>query len=149
MYPLFALAFVLSLGTVVSNSFARFAYALVLPAMRDELGWNYSQSGVLNTANALGYLAGAVLTRALVNRVGNRALFMAGLPIMGAILGLFLARQEDTLLSLDSALGRGNAATVGANQPMILDGWVKNDGLGGVSLTTTDPDIHNHVRVIN
>lgn len=45
---------------------------------------------------------------------GSNLLFMAGLPIMGAILGLFLARNEDTLLSLDSALGRGNAATVGA-----------------------------------
>ena len=51
----------LSLGPAVSNSFARFAYALLLPAMRAELDLNYSQAGWLNTANALGYLAGAAV----------------------------------------------------------------------------------------
>jgi MFS family permease len=108
----FVLAFVLSLGTVVSNSFARFAYALVLPAMRDELGWNYSQSGVLNTANALGYLAGAVLTRALVNRVGNRALFMAGLPITAlALLGTGLTTDFALLCTLRVLAGVGGAAS--------------------------------------
>jgi membrane protease YdiL (CAAX protease family) len=34
--------------------------ARALPAMRSELGLNYSQAGSLNTANALGYLAGAL-----------------------------------------------------------------------------------------
>ncbi|MBN9425014.1 MAG: YbfB/YjiJ family MFS transporter [Burkholderiales bacterium] len=81
-----AIAFVLSWGTIVSNSFARFAYALVLPAMRDELALSYSQAGWLNTANAIGYLLGAVLTRLLVNRVGNRVLFCAGMPVTAAAL---------------------------------------------------------------
>ncbi|RJE78941.1 hypothetical protein [Paracoccus sp. JM45] len=34
---------------------------------------------------------------------GSNLLFMAGLPIMGAVLGLFIARKEDTLFSLDSS----------------------------------------------
>ncbi len=75
----FAIAFVLSFGPAVSNSFARFAYALVLPAMRSELGLNYSQAGWLNTANALGYLLGAVLTRLLLQQWGNRLLFSVGM----------------------------------------------------------------------
>ncbi|HEY5633888.1 MAG TPA: YbfB/YjiJ family MFS transporter [Burkholderiaceae bacterium] len=105
------LAFVLSLGTVVSNSFARFAYALVLPAMRDELGWNYSLSGALNTANAIGYLAGAVLTRALVNRVGNRVLFVAGLPVTAlALLGTGLTADFAVLCALRALAGIGGAA---------------------------------------
>jgi uncharacterized membrane protein YphA (DoxX/SURF4 family) len=33
---------------------------------------------------------------------GSNLLFMAGLPLMGAVLGLFIARQHDTLFSLDS-----------------------------------------------
>ena len=57
----FGIVAALSLGPVVATSFARFAYALVLPAMRAELGLNYAQAGALNTANALGYLAGALL----------------------------------------------------------------------------------------
>ncbi|MEP7061525.1 MAG: YbfB/YjiJ family MFS transporter [Betaproteobacteria bacterium] len=69
----------LSLGPAVSNSFARFAYALVLPAMRSELHWNYTQAGWLNTANALGYLAGAVFAAHYVSRLGNRRLFCIGM----------------------------------------------------------------------
>ncbi|MDB6178717.1 hypothetical protein PAF17_14560 [Paracoccus sp. Z330] len=33
---------------------------------------------------------------------GSNLLFMAGLPIMGAILGLFIARKHDTFLSFDA-----------------------------------------------
>jgi MFS family permease len=72
------LAFLLSLGVTVANSFARMAYALVLPSMRDDLAWNYTQAGWLNTANAIGYLIGAVVTRLIIRRSGNRALFVAG-----------------------------------------------------------------------
>ena len=74
----FALAFMLSLGVTVSNSFARMAYALVLPSMRADLGWNYTQSGWLNTANAIGYLIGAVLTRVMIRHTGNRSMFVVG-----------------------------------------------------------------------
>jgi len=44
----------LALGPAVSNGFSRFAYGLVLPAMRDDLGWSYTEAGGINTANALG-----------------------------------------------------------------------------------------------
>ena len=54
----YALVAALSLGPAVSNSFARFAYALMLPAMRADLGLNYSQAGSLNTANAIGHHKG-------------------------------------------------------------------------------------------
>ncbi len=77
----YLLAFCLSLGVTVSNSFARFAYALVLPAMRTELSWTYAQAGWLNTANAIGYLVGAVLTRLVIRATGNRSLFIGGVLV--------------------------------------------------------------------
>ena len=77
----YLLAFGLSLGVTVSNSFARFAYALVLPAMRTELAWTYAQAGWLNTANAIGYLIGAVLTRLVIRATGNRSLFIGGVLV--------------------------------------------------------------------
>jgi predicted MFS family arabinose efflux permease len=84
----FGLILALSLGPAVSNSFARFAYALLLPAMRHELGLNYSQAGSLNTANAIGYLAGALFTVRYVSRLGNRRLFCIGMVVtVLAILG--------------------------------------------------------------
>ncbi len=78
MLRAYLIAFLLSLGVTVSNSFARFAYALVLPAMRSELHWNYVQSGWLNTANAIGYLIGAILARLVIRHTGNRRLFIGG-----------------------------------------------------------------------
>ena len=69
----------LALGVAVTNGFARFAYGLLLPAMKSELGWNYAQAGWLNTANALGYIAGAVLTMFLIRRLSPSRLFAFGL----------------------------------------------------------------------
>lgn len=69
----------LCLGMCVTNGFARFAYGLILPAMRDELGWTYAQAGWLNTANAFGYIAGAVLTMALIGRMNPTRLFSFGM----------------------------------------------------------------------
>jgi len=69
----------LALGLTVTNGFARFAYGLLLPAMKSELAWNYAQAGWLNTANALGYVAGAILTMILVRRISPSNLFVFGL----------------------------------------------------------------------
>ena len=69
----------LALGVTVTNGFARFAYGLILPAMQSDLGWNYAQAGWLNTANALGYIAGAVLTMFLIGRYSASSLFCFGL----------------------------------------------------------------------
>ena len=69
----------LALGVTVTNGFARFAYGLILPAMQSDLGWTYAQAGWLNTANALGYIAGAVLTMFLIGRYPAASLFSFGL----------------------------------------------------------------------
>ena len=69
----------LALGVTVTNGFARFAYGFLLPAMKAELDWNYAQAGWLNTANALGYIAGAVLTMVLIRRISPSRLFAFGL----------------------------------------------------------------------
>lgn len=69
----------LALGVLVTNGFGRFAYGLILPAMRADLGWSYAQAGWLNTANALGYILGAVATMAWVRRLGASRLFAWGL----------------------------------------------------------------------
>lgn len=68
----------LALGVTVTNGFARFAYGLLLPAMKSEMGWTYAQAGWLNTANALGYIGGALLTMLLIRRVPPTRLFAFG-----------------------------------------------------------------------
>jgi len=104
-------AFLLSFGPAVSNSFARFAYALILPAMRSDLQWSYSQAGSINTVNAFGYLLGALLTRALVARLGNRALYGWGMALTAAaIAATGFVRDFEALMAMRALAGVGGAA---------------------------------------
>ena len=80
-------AFGLGLAVAVGNGLARFAYALLLPSMRADLGWSYAQAGWLNTANALGYVVGAVSGYLLLNRFSARTLFIVGLCLSFLSLG--------------------------------------------------------------
>lgn len=85
---LLMLAAALSLGAAVSLGITRFAYGLLLPTMRSDLGWSYTLAGAMNTLNALGYLLGALVTPWLLKRypapyvlvMGSllASLFMAG-----------------------------------------------------------------------
>ena len=87
--------FGLALGVCVTNGFARFAYGLILPAMKSELGWTYAQAGWLNTANALGYISGAVLTMVLISRVNPSYLFNFGL--VTTAVSLFATGMDEAL----------------------------------------------------
>ena len=87
-------ALALALAAAVSLGLARFAYALLLPPMHADLGWRYLTAGLMNTANAAGYLGGALLTPLLLRRVDARRLMLAGgagsallLAAHGAVLG--------------------------------------------------------------
>src|ERR1700726_4588027 len=64
------LILLLSLAPTVGLGIGRFAYSLVLPDMRDALGWSYSAAGFMNTVNAAGYLAGALLASGIARRFG-------------------------------------------------------------------------------
>src|SRR5882757_5222599 len=64
------LILILSLAPIIGLGIGRFAYALVLPDMRDSLLWSYSAAGFMNTINAIGYLAGALLASRMIRRFG-------------------------------------------------------------------------------
>ena len=74
-----AAALIFATAIAVVNGFGRFAYALVLPVMRDDLAWDYALSGWLNTANSLGYGVGALAGLFLLSRFRPATLFVAGL----------------------------------------------------------------------
>ncbi|MGR6974928.1 YbfB/YjiJ family MFS transporter [Streptomyces cynarae] len=78
----------LAAGPVVALGFTRFAYALLLPSMRIELGWSYAAAGGLNTANALGYIIGAASGAWWAKRYGGGRAFVWGMVISAlALLG--------------------------------------------------------------
>ncbi|MCZ2407954.1 MAG: YbfB/YjiJ family MFS transporter [Burkholderiales bacterium] len=82
------LALVLSLGAAVSLGITRFAYALLLPPMRADLGWSYTLAGAMNTLNALGYLLGALATPLLLRRLAPGALLLGGAVLATLFMGL-------------------------------------------------------------
>ena len=47
--------------------------------MQKDLSWSYTEAGWINTANAIGYVAGAVLTFLVVRRIRASFLFTAGM----------------------------------------------------------------------
>jgi predicted MFS family arabinose efflux permease len=79
--------FGLAMGPAVALGLGRFAYALLLPPMRADLGWNFAQAGALNTANAAGYLIGAVFAAPVGRRMGDKRVFAISLALAALAVG--------------------------------------------------------------
>jgi predicted MFS family arabinose efflux permease len=106
------LILVLSLAPTIGLGIGRFAYSLVLPDMRDSLGWSYSAAGFMNTINAAGYLAGALIASALVKRFGLSAAVRWGTVAAVASLALCALSGNFVILSFARLLA-GVGAAVG------------------------------------
>jgi predicted MFS family arabinose efflux permease len=95
----------LALAPVIALGFSRFAYALLLPPMRDDLDWTYTAAGGMNTANALGYIAGAVTGAWWAKRFGIRRAFTGTLIVSAIALTLTAATSDYTLLMALRVIG--------------------------------------------
>lgn len=104
------LILILSLAPTIGLGIGRFAYSLVLPDMRDSLGWSYSAAGFMNTINAAGYLLGALIAARLASRYGLTALVKGG--TIACILSLLACglTADFTVLSLARLLAGIGAA---------------------------------------
>lgn len=110
------LALALSLAVVVALGITRFSYGLLLPPMREDLGWSYSLAGLMNTFNAIGYLLGALSTPALMRRWGPGPLLLWTTAVASVCMvagGLFTA----------SALLLGQRLLAG-----VLSAWIFTAG---------------------
>lgn len=142
--PYIRLALALSLGAAVSLGITRFAYGLLLPPMRDDLGWSYTLAGAMNTFNAVGYLVGALATPWLMQRFSPTGLLIAGslgASLFMALSGFFTAATpllaQRLLAGVASALvfiaGGLLAARLGARQPQ-RSGFLLGIYYGGTGL---------------
>ncbi|PTT20643.1 MFS transporter [Acidovorax sp. HMWF029] len=122
------LAVALSMGAAISLGITRFSYALLLPPMREDLGWSYTLAGGMNTANALGYLLGALATPLLLRRAAAGRVLLVGAVLASVFMGLsgfFTAAPwlllQRLLAGVASALvfiaGGLLAARLGAHEP--------------------------------
>lgn len=149
-------ALALSLGAAVALGIARFSYALLLPPMRDDLGWSYLLAGAMNTGNALGYLLGALATPRLLARFGAQRLLIAGsaatsafMMISGLVTDPALLMAQRILAGMSSAFvfiaGGVLAAWLGALHPtragFLIGLYYGGTGLGIVSSAILVPSI--------
>jgi len=104
------LILILSLTPTVGLGIGRFAYSLVLPDMRDSLGWSYSAAGFMNTINAVGYLAGALIASKLIERFGLSAAVRWGTLACVVSLALCAMSGNFVILSFARLLGGVGAA---------------------------------------
>src|SRR6202167_5362472 len=142
------LILILSLAPTVGLGIGRFAYALLLPDMRDSLGWSYSAAGFMNTINAAGYLAGALMTSKLITRFGLSATVRWG--TLASVLSLALCALSGNFFILSFArllaglgaaagfvAGAALAATIAQSQParanFLLSLFYAGPGLGIVA----------------
>lgn len=90
--------------------FARLAFGLVLPAMREGLGLSYHQAGNLGTATALGYLALVLYAGVVAASRGGRFAVMLGISVTTVgFVGLSLVPGYLSALALMVLLGVGTA----------------------------------------
>ncbi|MGO8908017.1 MAG: YbfB/YjiJ family MFS transporter [Bradyrhizobium sp.] len=142
------LILILSLAPTVGLGIGRFAYSLVLPDMREALGWSYSAAGFINTINAAGYLAGALMASKLIKRFGLAAAVRWGTLACLVSLALCALSGDFVILSFARLLagvgaaaafvaGAALAATIAQAQPMranfLLSLFYAGPGLGILS----------------
>jgi predicted MFS family arabinose efflux permease len=142
------LILILSLAPTVGLGIGRFAYSLVLPDMRDSLGWSYSAAGFMNTINAAGYLVGALLTSRMIQRFGLAAsvrwatlacvVSLALCAVSGNFIVLSLARLLAGVAAAAGFVGGGAlAATIAQSRPeranFLLSLFYAGPGLGILS----------------
>jgi predicted MFS family arabinose efflux permease len=143
----------LALGAAVSLGLARFAYALILPPMRTDLGWSYTTAGAMNTVNAAGYLLGALLLPHALSRVDARTLFLGGclgtvlmLALHGTVTSdaaLYLLRLLSGVMSAATfATGGLLAARIGGSRAgMVLGIYYGGTGVGIVASALLVPPL--------
>lgn len=116
----------LSLGPAISNGFSRFAYGLILPAMREDLSWTYTEAGWFNTVNAVGYLIGALLTLATVKRYPPGKLFLVGMFVTAVGLLLSAYTRDFWFLTLWRVVAGAGGAPAFITGGVIVSGLFKD-----------------------
>lgn len=98
-------------GACVAQSFGRFTYGVILPAVRDDLLGSNRAAGLLGTVNVAAYLVGAIVVASVSSRLAMVQLVRIGLCLStgGLLVASFATRVEVLGLGL-GAMGLGGAA---------------------------------------
>lgn len=99
-----------TLTSLVVIGFARLAYGVILPSMREDLGLSYQQAGILSTVTALCYVCFVLAGGLAAARWGARASILFGmLTVALGFIGLTIAVNFWLVMLLMGILGFGTA----------------------------------------
>lgn len=124
----------LSTGAAVALGFSRFAYGLLLPAMRADLGWTYVEAGALNTAIGAGYILGALIAAWTARRWGMARAFLSGFVASVVVLLLTAATSNFSVLFALRTIGGISRAGNGLR-------YCHAGRAAGASLSRSDRDV--------
>ena len=145
MTPAFR-SLVLAAGLTYASvfGFARFAYSVMLPAMRDDFGATVATMGMLASSNLMGYVLGSGLAMLLTARFRTDRVSLAGLvSVCAGLLLLAVTPGPGGALVLMFVLGVGSALAFIATTAMVSNAVPERRGrlLGfataGIGLGTT------------
>ena len=149
-------ALALGLAAAISLGLARFAYALLLPSMRADLGWSYFTAGAMNTVNAAGYLVGALAAPRVLARWDARRVMLLGSAFAALLLAAHgLVRSDASLYTLRLLCGVASAAgfvsggllaarlaaAPGVRPGLVLGLYYGGTGVGIVAATLGTPGL--------
>jgi len=109
----------IALGAAVAQAFGRFAYGVLLPAVRDDLGISNTVAGTISAVNVGGYLLGTLLVAGVASRMRLVEVLRLGLALTA--IGLLVAAVASTpaLLAIGLLLTGVGGAAVWIPAPII------------------------------
>jgi predicted MFS family arabinose efflux permease len=107
-------------GCFVAQSFARFSFGLLLPAMKSDLKISYGLAGWLGTINLAGYLISTVLTSVASLRIPPHRLVQFGIALSTVGIGIMAMTRSTPLLLVGMACGGLGGAFMWIPAPMVV-----------------------------
>jgi predicted MFS family arabinose efflux permease len=153
-----AAALALGLSVAAGHGIGRFGYALVMPAMQADMHWTFEQASWMNTANALGYVAGTLTGFLMLRWVTPRALFRWGLLLTaGSVLTTSAVRDLPLLALMRVISGLGTAWSFSTGAALVAERYADSPvkgaatglffgcaGVGMVITALTAPGLLDH-----
>lgn len=108
------------LSVLGGQGFLRFGYAVLLPGMKEALALNFTQTGLLATANYVGYVLGCIALAPAVARWGTRMTVGTSLLLVGVPMVLTgLVSSFELALVLQTIAGVGGAGSIAPSLGLV------------------------------
>ena len=106
------------LTTLGSTGFARFAYTMILPGMKESLGLTYGQMGLIGSGNFITYMIFAIVGGLLASKYGPKKVIAIFLCLTG--ISMILTGLSNTFLEALVFRSLTGAFSAVANVPGIM-----------------------------